>query len=153
MMEITLNSYELMQGATAGILRNVASIKEQYNRAFTGREWQVHIEGACGEVAVAKAMGRYWGGSVNTFKAQGDLDSVGWEIRTRAEHSYDLIIRDDDQDDRVFVLVTGKAPNYVVRGWIKAGDAKREEWRKNYGGHQPAYFVPQSELREMGDLR
>ena len=86
--------------------------------------------GACGEVAVAKAMGRYWGGSVNTFKSIGDLVSVGWEIRTRAEHSYDLIIRDDDQDDRVFVLVTGKAPNYVVRGWIKAGDAKERNGAK-----------------------
>lgn len=153
MISVTLTDYELVQAAMTGLLRQVSAIKREYNSAIKGKEWQAHIEGACGEVAVAKAMGRYWGGSVNTFKSGGDIDSTGWEVRTRSDHDYDLIIRDDDNDERVFILVTGSAPEYRVRGWIKAADAKRGEWRKDYGGHGAAYFVPPECLREMGDLR
>jgi hypothetical protein len=153
MIAVTLTDYELVQAATTGMLRQVSAIKREYNSAIKGKEWQAHIEGACGEVAVAKAMGRYWGGSVNTFKSGGDLDGTGWEVRTRSEHDYDLIVRDDDPDDRVFILVTGIAPDYQVRGWMKAADAKRQEWRKDYGGHGAAFFVPSECLREMGDLR
>jgi hypothetical protein len=152
MMNVTLTDYELVQAAMTGMLRQVSAIKRKYKSTLVGKEWQAHIEGACGEVAVAKAMGRYWGGSVNTFKSGGDLDSTGWEVRTRSDHAYNLIVRDNDADERVFILVTGQAPNYQVRGWLKAADAKREEWKKNYGGHGFAYFVPNSELREMGDL-
>ena len=156
MIAVTLTDYELAQAAMTGMLRQISAIKIGYNQDKmkpAGGFWQRHIEGACGEVAVAKAMGRYWGGSVNTFKTIGDLDSTGWEVRTRSDHDYDLIIRDDDDDERVFILVTGSAPEYLVRGWIKAADAKRGEWRKDYGGHGAAYFVPPECLREMGDLR
>jgi len=152
MMNVTLTPYELMQGATAGVLRNVMSINHDYNKSVTGQEWQVHIEGACGEIAVAKAMGKYWGGSVNTFKAKGDLDGTGWEIRTRSKHHYELMIRENDPNDRVFILVTGKAPNYRVHGWIKASDAKRQEWKKDYGGHGEAYFVPKVALKNLEEL-
>jgi len=155
-MNVTLTDYELVQAAMTGMLRQISAIKigyEQDKVKPSGGFWQRHIEGACGEVAVAKAMGKYWGGSVNTFKAQGDLDGTGWEVRTRSDHAYNLIVRDNDPDDRVFILVTGTAPDYQVRGWLKAADAKRQEWKKNYGGHGFAYFVPNSELKSMGDLR
>lgn len=151
-MDITLNDYELIQAATTGMLRQVNAIKKKYKSRMSGNEWQAHIEGACGEIAAAKATGKYWGGSIGTFKAQGDLDGCGWEVRTRSRHDFDLIVRDDDADDRIFILVTGYAPNYSVRGWILAADAKRDEWRKDYGGHGPAYFVPMSSLRDMREL-
>ena len=98
-------------------------------------------------------MGKYWGGSINTFKAGGDIDSTGWEVRTRSDHDYDLIVRDDDPDGRVFILVTGLSPRFRVWGWIKSEEAKKEnKWRKDYGGHGAAYFVPKDALSNMGDL-
>lgn len=152
MIHVTLNSYELAQAGTTGLLRNIAALKRGYKNKNENANWQNHVEGACGEVAVAKLLGKYWGGSINTFKEGGDLDSTGWEVRTRSSHQYDLIIRKDDADDRVFILVTGNAPNYQVHGWILAADGKRPKWLKDYGGHGEAYFVPKDALRRLGDL-
>jgi len=153
MIEVRLRDYEVLQAAMTGMLRQVSAIKRKSVSKINGREWQAHIEGACGEVAVAKVMGRYWGGGINTYKSGGDIDSTGWEVRTRSSHDYDLIVRDDDDDERVFILVTGHAPDYRVHGWIRAADAKRQEWQKDYGGHGLAYFVPHQALSEMGELR
>lgn len=153
MIKISLTDFELAMAANAASLRNIAAIKRGYkSKMMQDKQWQAHIEGACGEVAVAKAMGKYWGGSVNTFKSGGDIDSTGWEVRTRSSHDYDLIIREDDPDGRVFILVTGISPDYCVWGWIKSEDAKRNEWVENYGGHGKAYFVPKSALKSMGEL-
>lgn len=152
MTPVTLNSYELAQAGTTGLLRNIAALKRGYKNKNETANWQNHVEGACGEVAVAKLLGKYWGGSVNTFKEGGDLDATGWEVRTRSSHHYDLIIRKDDADDRVFILVTGNAPEYRVHGWILAADGKQPKWLKDYGGHGDAYFVPKDALRGLGDL-
>ena len=152
MIAVTLNSYELAQAGTTGLLRNIAALKRGYKNKNETANWQNHVEGACGEVAVAKLLGKYWGGSINTFKEGGDLDATGWEVRTRSSHHYDLIIRKDDADDRVFILVTGNAPNYQVHGWILAADGKQPKWLKDYGGHGDAYFVPKDALRRLGDL-
>ena len=152
MIEITLEYYEVAQAAHVGQLRNLSAMSRGYDSKIPGREWQAHIEGACGEIAVAKAAGKYWGGSINTFKDGGDIVSTGWEVRTRSDHSHDLIVRDNDPDGRVFILVTGLSPTFRIHGWIKSEDAKREEWRKNYGGHGLAYFVPQELLNNMEDL-
>ena len=149
MIEITLTDYEMAMAANAACLRNIAAKKKYKQVTFMKGEWQAHIEGACGEIAVAKAMGKYWGGSVNTFKKGGDIDSTGWEVRTRSKDSYDLIIRKDDPDGRKFILVTGVSPSFKIWGWIKSEDAKRAEWLENYGGHKEAYFVPKDKLRGM----
>jgi hypothetical protein len=108
--------------------------------------WSLHIEGAAGEMAVAKWSGRYWNGNLGDLGA----DDVGrLQVRTRSRHDYELIIHPSDRDDRAFVLVTGLAPNFVLRGWIWGREAKREEWWRDPAGDRPAYFVPQSALRPM----
>ena len=91
MIEVTLEYYEVAQAAHVGQLRNLSAMSRGYETKMPGREWQAHIEGACGEIAVAKAAGKYWGGSINTFKDGGDIASTGWEVRTRSSHDHDLI--------------------------------------------------------------
>ena len=152
MIEVTLTDYEMAMAANAACLRNIAAKKRNYQTVFNDADWQAHVEGACGEVAVAKAFGKYWGGSVNTWKKGGDIDSTGWEVRTRSKHHYDLIIRDDDPDDRTYILVTGISPDFTIRGWITAKEAKQEQYAKDYGGHGMAYFFPQNKLRDMEEL-
>jgi hypothetical protein len=152
-MNVTLTEYELMQASMVGCLRYIAAIKRNYKSGTKFKAgWSEHVEGACGEVAAAKALGAYWGGSINTFKTGGDLDSTGYEVRTRSEQNYDLIIRDDDPNDRIFILVTGQTPNYEIAGWLLAADAKQVEFKKDYGGYGPAYFVPRKHLRPMREL-
>jgi len=152
-MNVKLTAHELMQAATIGSMRQVSALMNKLpdKHGFDGLGWSEHIEGACGELVVAKALNCYCSGSVNTFKLGGDLGS-NIQVRTRSKHEYELIVRPSDRDDDVFVLVTGKSPCFVVRGWISGGSAKASEWKKAHGGRAEAYFVPHSSLLPMSQL-
>ena len=112
-------------------------------------EMQEHDLGALGELAVARLWGVEWPAHINTFKSIPDL--AEWEIRTRSRLYYELLIRPDDPDDRPFVLVhlVSYPHAFNVTGWMTAGDAKQKEWKKEHGGRPPAYFPPNSELRDF----
>lgn len=128
-------------------MRNISAIKHglrNQHGVMEGGDWQIHIEGACGEMALAKALGLYWNGSVNTFKMGGDVGN--FQVRTRSQHNYELLIRPDDPTDVIWWLVTGKAPRYIVQGWIQGIDAKHPDWLRAHGGRPPAYFVPHNKL-------
>jgi hypothetical protein len=149
-MNIKLTAHELMQAVTVGGMRQISALMNKLpdKHGFDGPGWSEHIEGFCGELAVAKAINCYCSGSVNTFKVGGDLGEK-IQVRTRSKHSYELIVRPGDRDDDVFVLVTGRSPDFVVRGWIAGRDAKRDDWKKTHGGRDEAFFVPQAALEPM----
>lgn len=143
----TLESHEMLMAATIGTTRHIAALKrglQDRHGCNCEAGWQVHIEGACGELAVAKVVKLYWGGSVNTFKNGGDVGE--YQVRTRSRHEYELIVRPDDNEESVYWLVTGIAPRYCVHGWILGRAAKRNEWWKTHGGREGAWFVPPSDL-------
>lgn len=155
MIEVTLTWSEMSQAANVGVRRQIEALRAEKKDSYgfdgnTG--WQIHIEGALGELAFCKAIDRYWGGTINTYKIGGDVGS-NIQIRTRSKLDYDLIVRNSDRDDDIFVLVTGQAPRYNVVGWITGKEAKRNEWRRTYGGRPPAFFVPQKELRAIDELK
>lgn len=152
-MNVRLEWFEVSRAALVGVSRNVEAMRKgcQETLKKSTDEWSAHILGACGECAFAKATNRYWNGSVNTFKAGGDVgDNI--QIRTRSKHNYDLIVRDNDKDGDVFVLVTGGPHEFTIHGWIPAAEAKQEKFRADYGGYGAAYFVPQSALRPIDPL-
>lgn len=148
---VTLNWYEAAMASEVGRLRQLSSIKRQSPDAhgFDGVGWSEHIEGACGELAVAKYLGVYWDGSVDTFTAN---DLPGLQVRTRSSHRWELIVRPDDDDATRWVLVTGRCPAYRVRGWIHGREAKRDDWWQTHGGRPGAYFVPHDALHAMSAL-
>lgn len=151
MAPITLTWHEVAMASEIGRLRQLAALKAKRvdQHGFTGDGWSEHIEGACGELAVAKALGRYWDGSINTFT--GD-DLPGLQVRTRSSHHYDLLVRPQDKDMTIWVHVTGRCPNYVVHGWLTSHDAKQPVYLKSYGNRPPAYFVPATALRPLSEL-
>jgi hypothetical protein len=151
-MKIVLAWHEAAMASDVGRMRHLASIKAGLHDAHGLKTagWSEHIEGACGEMAVAKALGIYWDGSVNSFS--GD-DLPGLQIRTRSQDHYDLLIRRADSDNSTFVLVTGRCPHYAVRGWIRAADAKKPEFEQFHGGREAAYFVPQAALHSLDTLK
>lgn len=152
-MKITLTKGEMFLAAQNGTLRVIESIIKglQDRHGFDGPGWDINVEGAAGEIAAAKALGTYWGGTVNTFKSMGDVGDL--EVRTRSKDYYELIVREGDNSNAIFILVTGQSPNYNVVGWIKASDAKQKRWRKTHGGRPPAYFVPHENLRPLEELK
>lgn len=152
-MKVSLEWYEISRAALVGVSRNVEAMRKglQSARPIGESDWHIHILGACGEVAFAKATNRYWSGSVNTFKTGGDVGGH-IQIRTRSRSHYDLIVRDNDNDDDIFVLVTGGPAEFDVKGYMRASDAKSEKYRANWGNYGEAYFVPQAELHPIDAL-
>jgi hypothetical protein len=149
---INLTDQEREAATAVGSRRHAEAVKKRLpdRHGFRGDSLQIHVEGACGELAAAKALGLPWDGPVNTFKRGGDVGDL--QVRTRSNHAWDLIVRPDDRDGDVFVLVTGLTPRFRVHGWIRGVDAKKDAWRKTYGGRPPAYFVPQRALRPLEEL-
>ena len=151
-IRVTLTWHEFFRAAQTGVTRqiqNLAKGRQDFNGAPEERGWQFHIEGACGECAVARALNQYWSGNLGDLKA----DDVGaLQVRTRRLHDYGLILHKKDPDDRIFVLVTGVAPELWVRGWLYAHEGKLEKWWSDPAGGRPAYFVPASALHPMHRL-
>jgi hypothetical protein len=148
--EVILTKYEMQMAGSVGLSRGIESISAGNKQAHgcSGDGWGQNIEGAYGELAFAKFINRYWSGSVNTFKDGGDVGDI--QVRTRSKHHYDLIVRDGDRDNDIFVLVTGLAPSYLIRGWIKGIEAKRmDDCIKAYGGRPSAWFVPADRLKPV----
>jgi hypothetical protein len=142
---IVLARHELRFAAIVGIERHVLSIesKDRNKVANAGFGWHTDIEAACAEMALAKKSGRYWDGSFGTFKLP-DVGSI--QVRHTDGRDNCLIVRGGDADNDVFCLMVGRSPAFSFRGWIRGGDAKREEFVRNPGGAMAAYFVPQSAL-------
>lgn len=149
-MKVKLTNSELVMAALIGCRRHIASLKLKQAHGATDT-WTINIEGACGELAAAKALNLFWDGGVNTFSAPDLQPNI--QVRTSSNHDWGLIVRRNDKDDEIFVLVTGVSPEFVVRGWIVGKSAKNNKWFRTYNNRPEAYFVPQSALNPVGTLK
>jgi hypothetical protein len=121
-----------------------------YTRTYLERIDQ-EVTGACGEMAVCKALGRFWTPSVNTFHAIADV-SPAIEVRATTRLDGSLIVRDNDPSDRYYFLVVGEPPELEVVGYMLGAQAKHPTFMRDPHGHRQAYFVPQHLLtRIQGD--
>lgn len=75
------------------------------------------------------------------------------DVKTRSRHDYDLICQLDEKPGKTLVLVTIQNKITLLHGWIRSEDAMKEQWKKDPAGGRPAYFVPQSALLPLIDLR
>lgn len=134
-----------------GRLRRLSSLRHgrQNQHGFSGEGWNIDIEGACGELATAKALNVYWNGGIDTFKGY-DLGEL--QVRTTPSHDNRLIVRPNDPDDHRYVLVTGLCPTYQIQGWLSGREAKQACWLQDPVGRPAAYFVPSSSLRSIAEL-
>lgn len=110
-----------------------------------------HIQGAGGEIAAGKILGIPPILSVDFNQRKcGDLED-GTEVRTRPEVYNDLPIREQDPEDRRYVLMVGRLPVYWYVGGIWGKDARREEWWHEYRNVSPAWWVPHQALWKESD--
>lgn len=144
--KVSLSLSEILHAANAGTLRVVENIK--LGRAGShglnsNTDWQLHIEGAMAECALAKFLNVYWEGKGKFNGVDvGDVD-----VRSTRYDNGKLIIHPSDDDNRKYYLLTGIDGNYIVRGWIWGRDAKNQMyWSDPSGKNRPAYFVPQDKL-------
>lgn len=145
--EVCLSWMECFDAVVAAAVRRLDALFKNHGNRFGERErdetaWSSEIEGAGGEIAVAKCTGRYWGGA-GTFRG-ADVLGGGWQVRQTTLATGCLRIYEHDPDHKAFVLVTGQMPLYTVRGWLYASEGKRLEYRRDpHGKGRPCYFVPQ----------
>lgn len=152
-IQIELAWHEYAMASEIGRLRQLTSVRRGSadKHGFTGLGWSEHIEGACGEMAVSKFLGVYWDGGIDTFKS-ADIGATV-QVRTRSSHSYELIVRPDDYDEDIYVLVTGKCPTYRIWGYISGINAKRDDYLQTHGNRPAAYFIPHKDLIDINTLR
>ena len=151
-MIVTLTASELLLASGVGARRHAANlIAGRHDRHGAPPDWSVHIEGGCGELAAAKALGCYWPASVDFRERQsGDLPG-GVEVRTTSHATGCLLLHPEDADDRRYILVTGRAPTFEVRGWCRGWEGKHQSFWKDPAGGRPAFFVAQKCLRPMSE--
>jgi hypothetical protein len=149
-LAVTLLPWEWKWCVDVANARMTISNEKELNHASTYRRDHLEritqeITGACGELAVAKFLGKYWSPSVNTFHSFPDIEP-NIEVRSTVLTTGCLPVRDNDADDRYYFLAVGTPPTMTVVGYIRGSDAKRQQWLRDPNGYRPAYFVPQEAL-------
>jgi hypothetical protein len=115
--------------------------------ATGGKALQAHYIGAAGEMVVASFLGLAGDvfGESSAWRGSSDLPGK-IDVKTRARHSYDLIVQHDEDDDKFLILVTLERCEFRIHGWILAAEAKRPQWWADPAGGRAAYFVPKRVL-------
>lgn len=150
---VTLSWAEIMLAAHVGCMRNVQSLRaerEPGNGIGIENTWSPNIEGACGEMALAKYLGVYWSGNIGNLKA----DDVGsYQVKTNMSRRLDdLILRDTDTTERFYVSVLSFLPRFIICGWIHGPDGKQGKWKREGSPGRPAFFVPRNVLHDIDTL-
>ena len=155
-MIVDLSLPELSVALNAAWMRIVASAavglnhKTTYSRPMVKRIQEEFI-GACGEIAVGKAAGVFFVPSVGTFHRVPDC-MTDCEVRSTDNLNGSLIVRDNDSDDRRYILAIVSDDKVNLVGWMMGGEAKNPEWVRDPHGQRSAWFVPQSSLRPIEEV-
>lgn len=148
MVTVELTANEVHLAASHGVLRRYEKLAGKRGDRIQKMQsdWVNEIEGACAELAWAKHREQFWTG-VSALKAN---DGVGVEIRWTRHADGGLIVYEHDDDNAVFILAKGFAPQYKFVGWMRGREAKAASNRTNFGLLVPAgklHAMPQAVAR------
>lgn len=150
-------SHEQEWDAARVALERVAEIdgkpdhSSRYNKNLNFHDYILETAESIGaEYAVAQYFGiQDFSASESRFKRTADVGSI-IEVKWTKYDSGSLIIYDTDRTTDIAILVTGKSPNYVLKGWIPIAIAKNQKWRRR---DQPTYWLEQYHLHPIENLR
>lgn len=155
LMQLYINEFEMRiarELADERMRQSMALGLDPYAGAKRNR-W-IDIAGAVGEMAVAKLLDRYPGFTVGTYK---QADVAGVQVRATEYKSGHLIIRPNDADQDVFILVCGvkNRPEMVeVVGWCTGKEAKTQlgEWQRLDHMRTHSWVVAANKLHPLHEL-
>jgi hypothetical protein len=149
---VTLSRSEALQASYAGVHRRLRTIfRGRQHRHGRGNsdEWQDDVQACAAELAVAKALDRFWSDS-----PEPDYSDVGeLHVRHTLREDGHLILRPGDPDDGIFVFVTGAIPAFVVHGWTTGRDGMAGEPDDLRNNRPPCWMVAQTALRPIAELQ
>jgi hypothetical protein len=150
---VTLSNSEAWEAVSCGVRRHLTAIhdnRQDRNGAAScdeAQRWGIDVEGAVGELVLAKHFGVYWNPTIGVV---GRVDfPPATQVRVVDSPSKKLIIRRDANDEHVYVLVCGQRLKYEIVGWILARNAKVPAYLENPRGYGASYFVPREDLEDM----
>lgn len=142
-VEVALSVEAMVQAVMVGARRTIAAARKALRSPSQAkRTWDIDIEGAMAEMAVAKATGMYFEPELDKF---GDADVGQLHVRHTVLPDGCLIIRPEDPEGR-YCLVTGQLGRYRIVGCIDSLEARQDIWMRAPQGRPAAWFVPQSAL-------
>jgi hypothetical protein len=150
---VTLTESEALLAAYSGTHRRLRAIfRGRQHRHGRGErdEWQYDVQACAAELAVAKALDRFWSDSPAPDYG-GDVGTL--HVRHTLREGGRLILRPNDPDDAVFVLVTGSIPSFRVVGWVTGWEGKAGTPDDLGNGRPPCWLVPQPALHPIEVLR
>lgn len=150
-MKVSLSVAEMRISAQVGIERCLHVIEAGRANMYGEQDdkfWQRHVEGAMGEMALAKFTNMYWNGTIGSVHLPdvGDL-----EVRTTEHKDGCLIMHPKDKNKAKFVLAIGVRGKYEMVGWIFGHEGKKQEFVRDPNDRVAAYFVPQKALRKFDE--
>ena len=149
---------EMMVAAYIGCGRNVQCLFGGWKPGAglgTDDTWTPNVEGAAGEMAVAKALNLYWLPLIGDYQS---TDVGPYEVRTNMSRKHtDLNLRPKDfdrgGDDKIYISVLSFAPEFEILGWIYGRDGKQPQWfRRGTPGRPPSWWVPATALHDIETL-
>lgn len=155
-VEVELTWRELHQTGFNAVFRSIRHIAKK-SKSKWGQDCSkltIHDDwlGAIGELAVAKHLDRYWAGI-----DYGAVDASVVDVRSVDVEGHRMMLHPEDRDDLPVVLVLVERellPVVRLMGWIIGRDGKlREYWQDPTGKDRFAFFVPNSKLHAMSELR
>lgn len=154
-VKVKLSGSNMLVAAMIGVQRHVQNTFNGARPAHGLKPgesvWDLAIDGAVAELAVAKAMDKHWDGALGNYDA---ADVGQFQVRSTRHADGHLIVHDSDDSDAIFILVlSGAAPIYEIAGWKFGGDAKNGKYRVERRPGHPCFWVPQSDLEPFEELQ
>jgi hypothetical protein len=153
-VKVRLTQTEMMIAAYVGSGRNVQSLTQEWApHAGIGfaNTWTPNIEGAAGEMAVAKGLNIYWLPVIGNNQAP---DVGPYQVRTNMSRKHsDTCLRERDKPGKIYISVLSFCPDFELIGWIRGVDGKRDEWLRDGDPTRPqCFYVPREKLEPMSQL-
>jgi hypothetical protein len=148
---------EIVQATIVGCMRQIDSLKKKSKQGNNRKDkdnWTPHIEGAAGELAVAKYCKGYWPGTVGNPEAPDVCINGQWyEVKTNTSRRWtDLIAMEKDTDVYSYIGVLSYLPDFYITGWLPAKDVKDKKWWREGDPDRWAHFVRAGALKPIDDL-
>lgn len=127
---------------------NLSSQPRHNTKLSTHQQVAELAESIAAEVVVARYFGLDYSIEHSCYKLEADVGK-GIEVRWTHYTSGQLIIRANDREDDVAVLVIGRSPHFQIAGWIPVSIARKPRFRS---GLFDNWAVPQSSLKPIEEL-
>ena len=110
------------------------------------------LVGLIGELAVAKAMNKFWMGNIGHHGTTDVGGQNGFEVRTFEDENKNLILHPHDADEKKFVAASVQnLPQVNLIGWCYGHEGKHPLFWQEFTG-RPCYFMPKRALRPMDTI-